>query len=124
MRFEQEWEFDDNRTLSLIAQLPRDSRTWFKIAPGGSISDSLRILRSAEHSLRVLSWMKTTDAQKTTPRHYPLAIETEGELIAKLRESKKAPKIEIKQNFGGAVVDGVEFMESNLKLQETTSIAD
>lgn len=74
---------------ALAAQLPAGSRVWRGTAAEWTTSDYL--LANVEHTLRVLAWQNTEDAQKR--RNYPKHVETPAD-----REQRDAHALSALQN--------------------------
>lgn len=74
-----EYGGDPRRLALLWTALPRESRTARRMRPELEWDDATRILRLAEHSLRVLAWMQTKDAAKGANFPRPIELPWEAE---------------------------------------------
>lgn len=57
-------EMSCSSAASLAAMLPRQARSWVRENPDLAWDDRTWMLRSIEHSCRVLCWMRTKDAAR------------------------------------------------------------
>ncbi|MEG1827698.1 MAG: hypothetical protein RR218_10615 [Gordonibacter sp.] len=79
---------DAVRMAVLWSQLPRESRVMRIHKPSLLWGDSERLLWSIEHSMRVLAWMRTKDAEKG--RGFPKPLATPEQTVNNDRRAEAA----------------------------------